>query len=216
VYYSKKTLDDVIRQSNLSQNPVVGIRIKSMGVSKVFGPSRRQLSVDLVLANIGNAPAIEILVDAEIELQYSNIEGEKIIPDRIKPRSVPFIRPGEEVAKNPFISPNFGNDCVTHLFDDFRECTRLNILRIDTDPTREPYKTPKLTIIAYYANNVGQYFNSRYETHCDLQKIPEDNKTATLTQVFIPRPKFHSGPTTKEQMNREISERDQKRKLCGW
>lgn len=216
VYYTKKTLDAIIRQSNLSHNPVIGIHINNMKISKVFGPSRRQLSVGLLLVNIGNSPAIEVLVDAEMRLQYSSINGEKVIPSRTEPSSAPFIRQGEELKDDPMISPNFGNTCVTHLLDDFRECHRLNTLRIETDPTKESYEASRLKIIVYYKNNVGQYFMSAYETNLHLEEIPKENETADLTQIYIPRPVFCSGPIQKEQMDKEISERNKKRDLCGW
>ncbi|GAG59067.1 unnamed protein product [marine sediment metagenome] len=94
VYFTKRILDSSIRQLNLLPNPVIGIRIEHMTVGKVFGPSRRNFSIGLSLTNVSNAPAIEVLIDAELTLQYSNIKGEKVIPVRFEPNSVPFIRQG--------------------------------------------------------------------------------------------------------------------------
>ena len=216
VYLTKRILDSTVRQSNLVPNPVIGIRLRHMGISKVYGPSRRNLDIGLNLTNLGNAPAIEILVDAEIILQYSNIRGEKVIPARFEPSSIPFIRPGEEIPEGPSHDPNFGNTCITYLLDDFRECNRLNIHRIETDPTKESYNASILRVCVYYQNNLGQYFESTYETCLHLEKIPEDDETIELSQIYVPRPKFYAGPISKEKMDKNISYRNSKRDLCGW
>jgi hypothetical protein len=60
---------------------------------------------------------------------------------------------------------------------------------------------------------------SSYETHFGLgagQTIPEENKSAELSQMYMPRPQFHTSPISKEKMEKEISQRSSKRKLCGW
>jgi len=215
IYLTKKTLDATIRQSNLAYNPVIGIRLGEMYIGKTFGPSRRNMNVGLYLTNVGNAPAIDVLVDAEIILEYSSINGEKRIPARFEPARIPFIGVGEEVDDYS-IYPNFGNICITHILDDFRERSRLNTLRIETDPTREPYTATRLKIYVYYRNSIGQYFESTYETHLDLDKIPKENEAAEIHQIYIPRPKFYVGPISKEKMDKEISERNAKRDLCGW
>ena len=228
VYFTKKIMDTTIRQSNLVSNPVIGIKLGNMGISTVFGPSRRNMDIGLNLTNVGNAPAIEVLIDAEIEYQYTNINGEKIIPARFEPYSIPFIRPGEEVFEENQHNPTFGNDCITHLFDDARENTRLNIHRIETNPGKDPYDQSILRIFLYYRNNLGQYFESTYETQFDVGNSirkagepldfipPADDKTCELRQIFIPRPIFHSGPIEKEKMEKDIAIRNSKRNLYGW
>jgi hypothetical protein len=216
IYLTKKTLDITVRQSNLVSNPVIGIRLGKMGISSVFGPSRRNLSIGLNLVNVGSAPAIEVLVDAEIVLQYSNIQNEKTIPARYEPASISFIRPSEEIPENGIHDPSFGNTCITHLLDDFRERKRLNTLRIETDPTKDPYDASMLRVCIYYQNNLSQYFESVYEVYLHLEKLPKDDETAELSTIYIPRPKFHAGPISKEKMDKEISYRNTKRDLCGW
>jgi len=218
IYLTKKTLDVAVRQSNLVYNPVIGIRIENVFISKTFGKSRRQMSIGLSLTNVGNAPAIDVLIDSEITLQYSSVEGEKVIPARLEPASVPFISIGERIDDDS-IHPNFGNTCVTYIIDDFRECERLNTLRIETDPTKASYPPTKLKVYVYYRNSIGQYFESSYETHLDLgikQKIPSENESAELSQIYIPRPQFHTSPISKEKRDKDISQRDSKRELCGW
>ena len=177
------------------------------------------MSVAVELLNVGNAPAIEVLVDAEIELRYSKINGENKIPARFEPEMIPFIRPGDTVTE---ASPNFGNSLITHFFDDVRESSRLNIHRIETDATQESYKTSKLKVVAYYRNSLGQYFVSYYESEIciwsklDEDGIPKDNETGEVSQVYVPRPVFHAGIADEVLSKEEIEQRNAKRELSGW
>jgi len=234
VYLTHEILKTANRQSNLAANPVISIRLGEMTISEVWGDERRSLEIGLNLANIGNAPAIDVLVDGELILQYSDIEGETVIPARFEPADIPFIRCGENlldeqdhdaciIHSQGYNSLVFGNLCITHLLDDFRECYRLNMHRIATDPSRESHKSSVLRVCIYYQNNLGQYFESTYETYLAIGKtpgldgdnIPKDNETATLSQIFIPRPKFSAGPIQRDEVNKKIAERNSKRDLCG-
>lgn len=228
VYFTKRILDSTIRQSNLVSNPVIGIKVGEMHISEVFGPSRRNLSIGLNLINVGNAPAIDVLVDSEIVFSYTNINGENTIPARFEPYSIPFIRPGEEISEENFHNPSFGNQYIIHLFDDERECNRLNINRIETNPEKESYNSSLLRVCLYYKNNLGQHFESTYETHFrvgdHIKKAgdpldfipPKDNESCQLHEINVPRSKFHSGPIKEKIMNRNIKRRNLKRNLCGW
>jgi len=222
VYLTHKILNTTIRQSNLASNPVISIRLGKMSISKVWGKGRRSLSIGLNLANIGNAPAIDILVDGEIILQHSDIKGEMIIPARFEPIDIPFIRCGEDLPdEQGHNSLSFGNKCITHLLDDFRECYRLNLHRIETDPTREHHTASMLRVCIYYQNNLGQFFESIYETYLHIGEkphgnIPKNDESGTLSQIYLPRPKFSAGPILSDEVNKRIAERNSKRHLCGW
>jgi len=212
VYVTKRILDETRKQSTLSYNPVLGVKLESVHVGQVFGPQRRQMGAEFTLLNIGNAPAVNILCDAEVVLKYSNIDKETEIPSRHEPTVIPFIQPGEAVKD--FNYPNFGNTCVTHVLDDFRECSRLNKLRLEKDPTQEAYHATKLRIYAYYRNTLNQYFESIYEVQMGCDEIPQHDEIKELH--LYPDPHFHSGPTTKKEMDERISLRNSKRNLCGW
>lgn len=215
-YLTKKILGVSETQSKLSLNPVLGLKVEEIGISEVFGQNRRNMSVALEIVNVGNAPAIEVLIDAEIELRYSSIKEEKIIPARYEPEMIPFIQVGET---NSECQPNFGNKLVTHFFDDVRESCRLNLHRIETTPSKESYKTSRLKIISYYRNSLGQYFKSFYEAEICMNgkdPIPKDDEKTKVSIIYIPRPVFHAGPIAKSDMDSEISARANKRNLCGW
>jgi len=214
VYFTKKILDSAVRQSNLISNPVIGIQIKSMEIGVTWSNNRRMLGIKPQLINLGNAPAINVLVDAEILLEYSNILGEKVIPARFEPGIISFIRPGEEI-NDKSVYLEFGNTSVASLLDDFREQHRLNVYRVNTDPTVKPYEASKLRICLFYMNNLGQYFESNYETFLRLDDIPNDDETAELLNA--PRlSKFYAGPIYKNEMDKKISNRKNKRELSGW
>ena len=46
------------------------------------------MTVELELTNVGNAPAIELMLDSEVELRYSNINNENLIPARFEPNII--------------------------------------------------------------------------------------------------------------------------------
>lgn len=220
-YWTKGILAATANQSRLTLCPVIGIEISEIGITGVFGPDRRNMTVALTLSNVGNAPAIEVLVDAEIELRHSNINGETTIPARFSPHMVPFIQPGQSIS-GPSVYPGFGNAAIAHIFDDVRESRVLNRRRIETKSRQESFLGSRLRIIAYYRNSLGQHFKSYYETEMTLWSetgaadIPADDESAELKQIYIPRPVFHAGVFDKPVAEREIEQRNAKRKLSGW
>lgn len=218
-YWTRGILSATANQSRLSLNPVIGIKVGEISISEVFGPKRRNMSVSLELSNVGNAPAIEVLVDAEIELRYAEINGDKIIPARFEPAMISYIRTGEIINET---SCGFGNTLIAHFFDDVRESSRLNVHRINIDPTQEAFRTSKLKVIVYYRNSLGQHFKSFYETEIGIfapineNRIPNDNETGKVNQLYIPRPVFHAGIAHEDLASQELSKRNKKRKLSGW
>jgi len=206
-------------QSRLSLIPVIGIKITKIGISEVFGPGRRNMSVALELTNVGNAPAIEVLIDAEVELRYSKINNESVIPARHDPYAIPFIQPGQIATE---ANPNFGNVLVTHFFDDVRESVRLNMHRIETDPRRDSYKTSRLNIFVYYRNSLGRCFKSIYSTEIGIftqigaDPIPKEYEKSNVSQIFLPRPTFHAGIDSKITFEQDLDRRARKRKISGW
>lgn len=216
--------------------PVLGVKIKKIEIGGEFGPGRRQLHIDMEITNIGNAPAINVLLDAEIQLQYSNIDNNNIIPSRFEPESIPFILSGNSVKNSDneerlnYFTPGFGNSLVYALLEDFKENERLNLERKENNILVE-YKKPKLSLFLYYQNSLSEFFKSTWEVFIDLEKIsipqpdgrtylspkyPEKNESVKIHELNIPRPIFSTIHISKENIIDEIEKRNLKRDLSGW
>jgi len=218
-YYARltKILVDIARKTfNCQLAPVIGIEVGRIYVDKEYGPGRRGMSIDLTLHNLGNAPAIDVLVDSEIQFRYASIQQHKVIPARFNPSEIPFLKVGDVVCAEP-ISQSYGNTFITALQDEAREFDRLNTHRISTDPTQESYRMSVLKVYAYYKNAVGQFFKSCYEIEvCVFHPKDVEKECFELTKVYLPRPKFEVVPINEEVQVAEIATRDKKRELCGW
>jgi hypothetical protein len=240
VYLTKKILDSNKHDIELSYSPVIGIKINQMSILPVYGEGRRGFIVDLTIVNVGNAPAIEVKIDSEIELKHSDIKGEKIIPTRREPALIPFLRSGEEIPDShahdhdfqiALTSQNFGNTCIDHMIFDFTKDRELNLERIHSDPSHESYVSTKLRIYVYCKNHLNQYFLSQYETYIEPFRVegnpipcfvilnnpglPNDRKIELIQEHFR-RPIFLTKPISHEEMMQAINDRNRKRNLCGW
>lgn len=111
-YITKRILETSEKYSKLGLNPVIGIEIEGILISEVFIEKRRALDISCQITNVGNAPAIEILIDSEIKLRYSKIKEESTIPMRFEPAMVPFLQPGQ--SRNDFHGLSYGNTFITH------------------------------------------------------------------------------------------------------
>lgn len=231
VYLTKKILDSSKQQINFMYNPLIGVELKHIIVGQEYSEyHRRNLEIDYSMVNIGNAAAIGVMVDSEIELRYNNIKGHTIIPARFEPEFISFIRPDQEIKENPY-SMSFGNTFIEALFNDFKIEHDLNMERIIKNPTRESYDGPTLRIFVYYKNNLDQYYKSMYEVNLSLRRIysepfdcenppkfqwPNSDEIVDIFWVYVPRPKFSAMPISKKKIEDEISSRNTKRKYCGW
>jgi hypothetical protein len=180
--------------------------------------TKRILEATKQQSQLSLAPAIEVLLDSEVEYRHTNISGEKFIPSRFEPNKIPFIKPSETLDK---YHPSFGNKFITHFFDEVRESSRLNIHRIETNPTQEPYKESRLYVYCYYKNTFGQFFKSSYSIEIGLDPssdnpFPKDDETCEVVMYYIPRPSFHIEPISIKKMEDEIQKRNLKRDLSGW
>lgn len=235
VILTKRILESTKRDLDLSYSPVIGIRINDMTIGPVYGPDRRNFGVGLTVVNVGNAPAIQVLVDSEIVLKYTEIEGEKVIPARFEPSHIPYIRQGEEIT-GMNVHQSFGNSCISQMIFDFLREDLLNRERIQNQTHEEAFYSSKLRIFVYYKNHLNQYFLSAYETtihpwtvngvpipgfaptQAPLETPPvlPNDQPIELIEIAIPRPTFIANPIDMEKMNKDIEERNRKRRLSGW
>lgn len=231
VILTNKILRTADKQFKVASNPIIGLKIKKMHIGKVYGPKRRTLTISLDIQNIGNSPAMDIQIDGELILSHTSIDGQKTIPAYGEPRRLPFLTVGEKEVNDFETDVHFGNKAIIYLFDDFRENSRLNMHRIETDPTMESYKAAKVRIIVYYNNNLGQLFQSVYDTHVDMgmdiknekdkviiknKDVPRDDEELELNHHPIVRPVFYSKLLTTSELDSEMRERNIHRDLSGW
>ena len=120
------------KQVKLASNPILGIKITKMHISKVFGLKRRTLTVEIEVVNIGNGPAINIQIDGEIILSNNDIKGKKVIPAYDEPRRLPFLIAGQKWDDNFESNVYFGNKAILYLFDDFREADLSRISQLES------------------------------------------------------------------------------------
>ncbi|SMP72278.1 hypothetical protein [Anoxynatronum buryatiense] len=218
------------RQVKVVSNPILGIRITKMHISKVDASRGRTLTVQIELVNIGNGPAIDIQIDGEIILSNSDVNGEKVIPSYTEPRRLPFLMVGEKSEDSFETNVYFRNKAILYLFDDFREEARLNQHRININPEMEAYKASKLIVIVYYSNNLGQQFKSSLEIYVNLgmeMNVDKDAKSVTVKPKEIPtddqeieldnhpyiRPEFRSVLIKEKEIEQELVKRNSNRKL---
>jgi hypothetical protein len=230
VILTKKILDSSRQQINFIHNPVLGIMLNKMQIDPDKGDRHRILNISIDIVNLGNAPSLEILIDSEIELKYSEIQGQRIIPSIYEPRLIPYLRVGENFSTDYRHNIYFGSTLNVNLISDFEKASRLNYERIHINPTRESYTSSILRIFVYYKNNLNQNFVSIYETLLDVDKIADDpipymvsgksalpdDKAIILGEYPFKSPKFFAKPIQENTRNSEISSRNSKRKLGGF
>jgi hypothetical protein len=213
------------RQAKLAANPVLGIRVLKIHIGDVFGPDRQDLSVSYELANLSDAPALSVTIDGEILLRYVNVKGEQRIPQRFDPESLEYIRRDEIITPDKArISLSFGNLAVRATLDDLVEEERRNFERLEKDPTRESYRGPRLRLVVRYSNNLAQRFKTEWEADLGVWnteagggwKLPERRTNIELTHMYVPRPIFHSGPETENEMRSDLNRMAANRPLSGW
>jgi len=217
-YYTK-----ILVNNTESQNPVIGIKILDFHIFPEMKNGRRQLSIIYSLENIGNAPAIEIFVDSEIQLPKGNIEGENVIPARFKPDFFPYLKPNETIPeKKGELSQIYGNKLIHQLLIDYigedythyePDLTSPRIWMGD-DELRK-YKA-SVTLYVYYRNSFSQYFESMLKVYIHVYKNTEKYDDYKVNQLNLNGQLFNSKLISNEIMKREMNYRNQKRELCGW
>jgi hypothetical protein len=227
-YFTQKLRETSEKQLLSSQNPVIGIKIITYGISSEFGQGRRNLNVNYNLENIGNSSAIEIFVDSEIELPKGTINGQQIIPSRFYPDFIPYLKSGDSLLnpqKNEKDGPynqSYGNTLINQmLIDYFGENYKTDIPKqggarlFMWDEDLRKYKA-NITFHVYYKNSLSQYFESTFKQYIHIWQPTDEPNEYHIESLGLKGQLFNSNPITKEQMENEIVKRDQKRELCGW
>jgi len=200
----------------LSYHPIIAVKIRSINIGKVYGNNRRSMSVDLELCNIGNSPAIDIKVDSDIKYSYSS---KTRIPSRFEPGYISYLKVGEKFNDK---SIHYGNKAIFSFFDDVRESIRLNMKRIDLNPSKAPYGCSILNIYIYYKNSFNKYFKTQLSVEIDLYPLdtqdpfPKENETKEVSISSLINPNFNVQLIIKNVIESDIKQRNEMRELSGW
>jgi hypothetical protein len=159
---------------------------------------------------LGNAPALEVLIDSEIKLNFSDIKGENIIPSRWD-SVVPYIRVGEELNSlnsELLFAQSFNSDLFEHMVQGFKKERELNdkLIKENLEPK---YSSSILLIDAYCKNSFNQYFKSHFETHLIFPEYQENY--TEVKPIYSPSQKFYSNPLSEDDYKKETTLRKLKR-----
>jgi hypothetical protein len=213
------------KQIKLLSNPVIGIDVSDITITPVFNENkRRQLIAELILENLGNAPAIDLRIDGEIILEFTDLEGIKAIPAFPNAGTITYLKIGEIIPNNRISSKEphirFEAGCINQLITDQKERNKQRSGTLISD-----LRWSRIKIYVYYKNNLEQYFVSTYEACVYMLKespqgtkkfvtgTPSDNEIGELRIIRDPPIKLSPKLITKEEMDLEISNRDKIRDI---
>jgi hypothetical protein len=206
VKYTQKIMESTKKQFISQQNPVIGIKTGEMYLVEL-DDGYREFNAEFHLTNLGNAPALEVIIESEIKLNISNIKGENSIPSRWA-SVVSYIRVGEELDVEPNCVQSFDSNVFKHMIQGFKKERELNNKRIKKNFEPE-YSSSILSIDVYCKNSFNQYFKSHFETHLiQGEKFPD---YIEVKPFFSPNQKFYSNPISEDEFKKETTIRKLKR-----
>jgi len=211
-----KILLETRRQTKLMPNPVLAIHLHALEMEEGPDGSARNLAIHFDLSNKGNAPAIDVSTDAEIVLHYTYRNGQQELPAHSAGGRIAFIgtkKRDSVAALDPKEYPRFGPITLDHLRREFLKRAELASKGQDTGSNPIKYEPPILRIHAYYRNNLQQYFKSLYEAYLDASMAPGGQRITDLSPAKSPAPTFSAYTVSKQDMDKELSGRNQKRRL---
>lgn len=212
VKFTQSMMESAKAQFISQQNPVIGIKIDNMFL--VCNPDcDPQFNIDFTLINLGNAPALEVLIDSEIKLNLSDIKGENVIPSRWV-STIPYIRVGEELysdpelAGAPVFSQSFNSEVSKAMEKSFKKEQISNQKRIEKNYEPE-YNSSIFSIDVYCKNSFNHFFKSHFETHLFLgENCPE---YIEVKPFFEPNQIFYSKSIYEDDFKKEMSLRKMRR-----
>lgn len=120
--------------------------------------TRVQLTFDINLRNVGDAPAINVYTLAEFELQFQKDKAgnKKRLSAALLPRFVQSLSAGEEEKIHVW----FETDEIRNLIIDLAKAEELNIERIKNNPHQNPFTGGTLVVRILFKNIMGQWCES--------------------------------------------------------
>ena len=158
--YAKKSAELVAEQIKTDKQPCIVPNVTNSHGS-AFDASdytRIQLGFEVELKNVGDAPAINIYTFAELELQFtSDADGKKaLLSAALLPRFVQALSGGEK----EIVDIHFETSEVIALAKELAKADKMNIERIEKDPSQHPYNGANLIVHVLFKNIMGQWSES--------------------------------------------------------
>lgn len=178
----------------MSKQPLFILKIEDTRVGSVFNENgRRQLYIYYSLKNIGDAPAISVYCCCYFELQHTTTEQNmKKVPIDYYPEYFHAI----EVDKEEYFSLQFKTEQINYLVNDLHKEYEMNMERVRTAPSKEPYEGPILVTEIFFSNTVGQWF--RYTNRIGIGLLQEINDEVIELQSSKPKHDYSDGCYTDE------------------
>ena len=222
-----KITTETLKLSNqqllLNYNPMIGIIFNSIDYLKLHpnpeysGPiTFNKLLIDVDITNTGNAPGIALTCDAEIILQIKEYHGEKVIPISYS-TIIPFLKNGETFKKTcaADVLVDYSTKLADLIIEDCKLCVESSLHDLISHVSENmKMHCPILKIYVYYQNNLGQTFESTFESQIIVSKQRWDDKTQTLIDNDQPRiyqPIFNAKPIPRKIMETDINNREELR-----
>lgn len=170
---AQSSSEAAIQQIKLNNQPcVIYEEINTFGTA-CFSGSRRQLSVEVNLENVGDSPAISVYTFSKLQL-FRLRELDSEVKMYSEPDYIPVIKAGDKVLSHI----HYEEDEIDCLVDALRISHADNMKRVELSPTETPFKGAELVLEIYYKNIMGQWFKN--VRHTEIAWLIDRNSTVSI------------------------------------
>lgn len=143
---------------------------------------RIQFTFNYQLDNVGDTPALSIYTIASMQLKYS--QKENVVFAHLMPNYKHVIPVNSKVEDNF----HFETEEFRSILEDIQISHIKNLKRIETDPSKPPYRCATLRLDIYYKNMQGQWYQTTMDQ--DLLDIQRQVRGEENSQEISKEEKF--------------------------
>jgi hypothetical protein len=151
------------QELKLQSNPVLGIHIEKIFFHPRCGPEKYEMGIKLKISNISDSPALQIIIDSEIELKILDSEDIKY-PQLFPPETISFLKPNSSDTNYKTISLIYRDFIPKQLLIMYKKNLELFQERKQKGKLCV-YNQPLIHIYIYYQNNLGQFYRVHYSQY---------------------------------------------------
>lgn len=196
---NQQMVESMHKQLKQANHPCIIPRITATHGSKCFYKDRRQLLINFEISNIGNGPALGIYAFAWFKLKYIKYHDNDLVPMFYLPDYVPSLAIGEKAE----CSLRFENEEIDVLVEDLNQEYKLNMERVNTNPSRPVFHGTDLVIKIYYKNISNQWYEATYMQEIKGLFIKNEEK-ADKSPKDIENSKGRTSPKREKQINKHV------------